>query len=92
MSDSTDADIDTCLLRNAFLHHRTPTGHTDTYCWKSCTPFFALLFLTWGFSMATMIRAARTSFSQVFPMLRMWIPSYISEKQEGTEGDDSSSR
>lgn len=52
---------------------------------------FGFLLLTWGFSMATMIRAARTSFSQVFPMLRMWIPSYIADTQEETEGDDSSS-
>jgi hypothetical protein len=29
---------------------------------------------SFGFSTAAMIRAARTSFSQVFPMLIMWIP------------------
>lgn len=42
--------------------------------------------------MATMIRAARTSFSHVFPMLRMWIPSCFSPTRTAQRKRDTHER
>ena len=40
-----------------------------------------------GFSTAAMIRAARTSFSQVLPMLRMWMPNLGSNESSLPSAD-----
>ena len=42
---------------------------------------------SFGFSMAAMIRAAKTIFSQVLPMLIMWTPSKRGNLSEGLFGE-----